>query len=358
MLIGVFFLAVLLSCEIIFRLAYYFKKGYFGVYSPESWGPDGNKRNAYESHPYISYVKKPNIASSRYPSNEFGYAGCRTIQKVKGKQIRVYVCGGSTVEQNDIDQAHPFDPEVTWPYLLENELSKHTERQVEVINAGCSGYSSAESLIEFILRGIYFEPDFAIFYHGINDAWLAQSVSGFKTDYSHSRCSVNFKPSTPWPDIRWFFLYQFAKLRILSSASQKGLIHFILKQFPLNTDLGQAALGVEAFKSNVRNFCAICIQNNITPILIPWSFHPSLVQAPFGHNPSIATPQAFRALLEGNQRAVRDVAKEFNSCILLDLPEMSPDKFRKEDWLHFSKEGLHEVSIQVSKGLEATFKLL
>ncbi len=58
---------------------------------------------------------------------------------------------------------------------------------VECVNAGVAGYTSAASLIEFLIRGIDLKPDILLIYHNINDAWTCQMVDGFKFDYSHVR---------------------------------------------------------------------------------------------------------------------------------------------------------------------------
>ena len=77
MVLAVFLWALTLglAAEAVLRLAYYLKKRRFYLLAPMDWGVQDSKRNAYLSHPYFSYGKKPNLDSGRYPTNSSGYAG-------------------------------------------------------------------------------------------------------------------------------------------------------------------------------------------------------------------------------------------------------------------------------------------
>src|SRR5690606_1422490 len=58
----------------------------------------------------------------------------------------------------------------TWPARLGVHLSqRYPERRIEVINAGTSGYSTFESIVNLAFRVSQLEPDLVIVYHSIND---------------------------------------------------------------------------------------------------------------------------------------------------------------------------------------------
>jgi len=344
---------VLIGSEALFRIAYYAKKRWFGFLAPLTWIRQDLKRNAYQPHPYVAYVKKANVESSRYPTNNLGYAGNREIAVAKpANTIRILVCGGSTVEQNDLDQKAPFNPELTWPYLLERKLNERSNpKKIEVINAGCAGYTSVESLIHLQLRGVHLKPDVAIFYHGINDAWLAQSVASFESDYAHSRKCVAFPQPSRWPDLRFWFLYQYFKQKSLVPTRQGSLIHYICKEVPFRTDLQDLERKAGVFKTNVRSFCAVCVANGILPVLIPWNFVGTLVRSPYGHDFSPAQIGEFRKLLEANNSALREVAQEFPNTICLDVGPFETEHFRAQDWIHFSLSGLEAMAAHVAREL-------
>lgn len=341
----------LIFLELGFRFIYGMKRK-FSLLAPDTWCLKWAKHTAFESHPYISYVKKSNVHSTRYPSNEFGYANPKSMLFENKKVLRIYVLGGSTVEQNDFDQEQPFNPEVTWPFLLQEMLNKKKLiYPIEVINAGCSGYTSIESLIEFQLRGIFFKPDFAIFYHGINDAWLSQSVSGFKKDYTHIRGVVQFPKINKWPDIRIFFLYQYLLFRFTNLHKPSALLPYLVKSLPYHSDLIITQEKINVFKNNVRSFCAICAANGIIPVLIPWEFPDKDLSSPYGHSFSDEMLQKFMDLLNHNNNALYEVSKEFKNAIFLRRANFPRENFRAKDWIHFNKKGLYEMASHVSNSL-------
>jgi lysophospholipase L1-like esterase len=75
----------------------------------------------------------------------------------------------------------------TWPARLEQHLrGARPARDIEVINAGCQGYSTHESLINLGLRGVEFQPDIVLVYHSINDVRCAL-YPGAVRDNTHWR---------------------------------------------------------------------------------------------------------------------------------------------------------------------------
>ncbi len=59
----------------------------------------------------------------------------------------------------------------------------------EVLNFGMSGYTSAQSLINFVLKVIDYSPDYVVFHHAWNDRMCGDKDSfrsvNFRSDYSH-----------------------------------------------------------------------------------------------------------------------------------------------------------------------------
>ncbi|OFZ80445.1 MAG: hypothetical protein A2583_14135 [Bdellovibrionales bacterium RIFOXYD1_FULL_53_11] len=349
-----YILSFFLIVELLVRLLYWKKKGRLTFAAPDQWLNKNLKKNAYLTHPYISYVKKPHVDSMRYPSNNLGYCGKKNIGVQKQKDItRIYVCGGSTAEQNDIDQLEPFDPGDTWPALLEKSYNANHEKKIELINAGVSGYTSIESLIEFMLRGVYLEPDIAVFYHGINDAWLAQSVAGFRTDYSHTRKTTSFEDRYVLPDFRYLFSYQYAVMKLLSLKKPKGLLDYMVLEKPFKTDLAMLEKKSGVFKNNVRMFCHVCRIHNIVPVLVPWQYKPELIKHVDQHEMNDDEIKKFIDLLEMNNRALKETAEENDNVKYLDISGFEPDDFRKDDWIHFSRAGLEKMADKVYSELNS-----
>ena len=118
----------------------------------------------YSPHRYLGYYPTPKYIRGRNKHNSLGYRGDEiSMPKPKG-QFRIVCLGGSTTYT-----AHVEDYRMSYPYLLGKYLNGKGYKHVNVINAGGSGWSSGESLINFELRVLDLEPDMIIVYHGVND---------------------------------------------------------------------------------------------------------------------------------------------------------------------------------------------
>ena len=336
--------------EISVRVLYQLKRRREGkrpkylLYTPVQWNNADSKTAAYAEHPQISYVKRANNTSTRYPSNNLGYSGRREIMLEKEPgTIRIFVAGDSTVESNDIDQKAPFDPELTWPRVMESELNRLSNGNIkfEVINAAVLGYSSIESLADFQLRGIYLKPDFVIIHHNINEAWYSQACADFKPDSSHCRIAVHFPKISPLPDIKISYLYQYAKKRF--ARYEDAMLPYIVNEIPFKSDPAPTLEKQQGFENNLRAFCAIAKLHGIVPILMPWNFIPGAVTTPFGHNFNPAQLNQFIELLNQNNRSTQKISQEFSESHWIDPGKFERHHFRDHDWIHWSRGGLIEM---------------
>ena len=356
-------LILLLFLECLVRLFMYFRHGKFNFFAAKR--DKIIKYLSFQEHPYIGYCKTPNIINSRYPSNDKGFAGKKNFSiKKNEKTIRLMVCGGSTVEQNDLDKTEPFDEEITWPKVLEGELNKKANRNFEVINAGSSGYTILECTIHMLTKGIHYKPDYAILYSGINDAWWIQATKGFKDDYTHARQPPRF-PKLTWrlpswlPNLRFCYLYQYSLIavdRYLSPPSD-NLMHYISPIRKIIHEYSKIENAVKTYENYIRSFCGICISNKIQPILIPLAFNESLISKKalkiFGE----WDKKQFVNLLNLNNQSMRKVATDVNDVTLLELPKFSDDCFRSIDWIHLSKNGIHKMGEAVANLLSSRIKI-
>lgn len=142
-----------------------------------------------QPHPYLAYVPKPDYHHSPTPTlnqridhNSLGFRGRETTWAKPPGVFRIVCMGGSSVYgQTETSNA------TTWPARLEAHLAELLpERKLEVINAGCRGYSTFEMLINFELRLVDFQPDLVIVYESINDMRCAL-YPGCRNDNTHWR---------------------------------------------------------------------------------------------------------------------------------------------------------------------------
>lgn len=98
----------------------------------------------------------------------------RTLEKPENT-YRIAALGGSTTEQG-------------YPQMLEGILDSlwQNDEDVEVLNFGVASWTTAHSLINFMLNAVEYDPDMIIIHHGWNDAACRDVPdSTFRSDYSH-----------------------------------------------------------------------------------------------------------------------------------------------------------------------------
>ena len=102
--------------------------------------------------------------------------------------LRIFTIGASTTEQGSTDDNK------TWSSLLEIKLSKFTNKEIEVINAGMAGLRTEHHYIT-LKRIRKYKPDLVIFLLGIND-WNHHVINSDKKYLiSNYEIKYNYKKS-------------------------------------------------------------------------------------------------------------------------------------------------------------------
>lgn len=146
-------------------------------------------RQQEHEHPCLPYYPRPG-------PGDVELRGLRLTspQEVKPADVfRAFCLGGSSTYFG-------------YPAKLQAELAPDFAAaglRLEIVNAGDISWTSAESLIDFELRCLPYEPDAVIIYHGVNDAWPAFGRE-YRPDYSHWR--TRLIPNEP---LFWDHLPQF-----------------------------------------------------------------------------------------------------------------------------------------------------
>jgi lysophospholipase L1-like esterase len=132
-------------------------------------------RGRFASHPFLPYVLSPEFKEQ----NKFGFrGGTIEIAKAAGTR-RIAFLGASTTYGVYVDSNEAYPARV-------GELLDKTHGRWEVINAGVPGWLSTESLVDFQLRVLPFEPDVVVILQGRNEIF-PQAYNGFRRDYTHYR---------------------------------------------------------------------------------------------------------------------------------------------------------------------------
>ncbi|MCH2107367.1 MAG: SGNH/GDSL hydrolase family protein, partial [Planctomycetes bacterium] len=123
-----------------------------------------------QPHPYLAYANRPNYesragAKRRVSHNSMGLRGPEVELPKPAGRFRIICLGGSSTYGHG-----PSSNGATWPARLEHHLrTARPDRDIEVVNAGCRGYSTFESLGNYAFRLSDLDPDLVLIYHTVND---------------------------------------------------------------------------------------------------------------------------------------------------------------------------------------------
>lgn len=131
----------------------------------------------YAPHPHTVFRR----ARSTSDINSAGFLDSEWTRERTPGVPRILCLGGSTTEGgNDLRALGSY------PFFLEQILAQRAGRPVEVLNAGMSGWTSAEIVAAWFLDLQDYRPDLVIMHEAVNDA-EPRNWPGFKADYSHWR---------------------------------------------------------------------------------------------------------------------------------------------------------------------------
>lgn len=173
------------------------------------------EKGRYSSHPYLPFVLRDSHATpnGRYSNNSYGFRG-KEFDIVKPAGVfRIVAVGASTtygVVNSDQN---------TYPAQLERIIRESGYKNVEVLNAGVTGYTTTETFINFYLRVLNLSPDMIIFYQARNDVF-PQAFNGYVPDFAHYRRSDYSFGSTNYVHK---YLFRFSHLFMWLSTRRGGL---------------------------------------------------------------------------------------------------------------------------------------
>ena len=177
-------------------------------------------------------------------------------------RYRIVCTGGSTTF--DVRAA---DDARTWPARLGARLGAE---DVDVVNAGLSGWTTVESLIALALRDIDLAPDLVIVYAGINDAQPA-GFSPFARDYARGHAEV--LASTVGVDPPPFSLFSRSLLiQTLGDALRGGrrgdAVHEVAWKGTAARASAVAEEAVAVFERNLRSTIAVARSGGARTLLV------------------------------------------------------------------------------------------
>jgi lysophospholipase L1-like esterase len=288
-----------------------------------------NVASIFVPHPFFTYAANPN-----HPDHSSqGFRGDKVYSE-DHKSFRVVCLGGSSTYGTRV-----FN-EDSYPYQLQIELSKYTEHQVEVINAGLGGYSTPNIISLLSLKIVHFNPQIALFYVGFNDASNRISFSNFQTDYSHALQSWQLPPYPLW---RYSRLLDIIAHKLGFPHPKIPHIHFVCWKRPNGEpEKNWRDSSESAFKNNLITLIGISKIHQITPIFITQA-------TDFQDHP---VEQIWNQAMEQYSQIVREVANR-EGIRLIDIQHMMSNKQEYfADVLHMNERGNRERAKIIASYLE------
>lgn len=257
-----------------------------------------------------------------------------------------------------------------YPGVLEGILQERGHDSVRVINGGCFGYTTWDTLANFQFRGLDIEPDLVITYHGYNDihsrlvwpperyrgdasgaighspglernvAWYERLTSfripRIALGYADPPISLHATFSRPQPTFKmWTYHNQLIEGRYPEGFFRNHPVSEILDTNP-----------PIYFRRNMENIVAIARKQNVTPVLLTFVYFDGDDRSPFN------TPEYEDAVAEHND-VIREIARA-GDAPLLDLAAGFPGEAEHfSDVVHMTQSGGREMATRIADFLEA-----
>ena len=299
---------------------------------------------AFERHPYLVGVPKPNFDIGIIKHNASGYRGPEATTPKRAGIKRIVTLGGSSTYGTGVGE------DSTWPAILQRDLGEG----FEVFNLGVPGYSSVENLIQTALWISDFEPDVAIYYEGWNDLRSAH-VKNLKPDYSnyHPRALFSSLYLNPIPPHDRSATMYFLRTRVFSSSWQDPVSTFSVEQGPLALTDQVDPRAVELYERNLRSIVALDRSMGIAPVFVPQVLNYAKLtdDQPYGWIPFIKDKDIRRVLGEYNKTMQR-VASDLNVAYVGEVvaEDFPPNAFIDNG--HFNDTGSARFAAILAKYLK------
>jgi hypothetical protein len=235
---------------------------------------------AFDGHPFTSFMGKSNktlqgteITGGFKPFNNFGFVGNDFEYKKKDGTIRVAALGASTTARG-------------YPALLENILNNSGKMncRFEVMNFGVTGWTTAHTMINFMLNVVEFNPDYIIIHHGWNENKVRNYPDNvFRGDYSHAFTYFHEPEIADKIPLRISVIYRLLKMKFSGTSMPSWM--FVGKStsivnenpvYPMFKNLDE----LKPFNRNINTIIKIALSNNYRVILTsqPHSTDPNILQ--------------------------------------------------------------------------------
>lgn len=267
------------------------------------------------NHPYLPF--HPRVTA---PDVEMSGLRLTSRDEVKPPDVFRIFCLGASVTYHG------------YPAMLEAALSDDFAAaglRLEVVNAVGVSWSTAESLVNFSLRCVHYEPDAIIVYHGIQDVWPAFGPT-YRPDYSHWRKRLVQNEPMVWDHLPRFLDASAGFVQLRAWLEGGSTIHrWTTAMMHYVPDFDRDPYyGMGSFQRNLRSIIGVAQAHGAEVLLSTQVYNREAPQQRF-----------LAAIREANQ-ITRDMAEEIDGVFLIDAAaEIQGDNKLMKDICHFQASG-------------------
>lgn len=238
---------------------------------------------AYAGHPFLNFTGRPKRDTKSkdfknpYHFNKMGFNDVNREFAKPDSIFRIAALGASTTERG-------------YPKALESILDSavNIDKDVDVLNFGLSCWTTAHSMINFLLNVVEFDPDMVIIHHGWNDSQVRDTpIDLFRSDYSHAYKYFHEPEMRDRLIVRLSLLYRFIKWKLKIKEGWMYLDRAILNRDRPREDKGlQDPKELKPYDRNIRTIIDHALIHDIHVVLLtmPHSTDPNAeLYYQFGH---------------------------------------------------------------------------
>ncbi len=302
-------------------------------------------------HRHLGYAPTPNYVHGGNRHNSLGFRGDEIEVKKPAGVVRVVLAGGSTTYCDGV--MHEYRWSHAW---MLQERYRQLGAKVEVVNAGCPGWTTLETLINFQTRVLDLEPDVLVVYHAFNDALtrLVWPSTAYKSDLSgwfsrtHALQPASLLERSTLARILMIETGSLVPhgdmLRILGDLEPTNHAFTFRSQrlagtypsgvfatTPVETML--AANPPVYFERNLRSLIALADAHRVKVVLATFAVSSAFPKAPFVGHPG------FRAAIAEHNDILRRLAHETSAHVLELADTLAAEPALFTDGLHFNAAG-------------------
>ena len=321
-------------------------------------------------HPFLTAVYKKNSVGQKempvfYPLNkdkEFyfplsktnnegfmdGEDGARDIVCPKPLDEKRIICIGASTTGNYIKYKNSVS---SYPIELERLFNKkRPQENIKVINCGFGGWTSAELLINFVLKVFSYEPDIIIIYHGHNDI-SSYLTPKFEIDYSHSKKNFafeysKFRKNKFIPDVPLAF-YNFLVLILLKNWNPRISLGEAISESSPNYE--SEFNGLNIYERNLEHIIKICLASDINVVMSSFAhyLHKDIKDSKIH--------QKIRSGIEKENIVTKKLADKYKLAYVDNYNLIPSEEKYFVDSIHFSPEGMKSIATNFYSEISKNF---